>query len=158
MALSPSYSLDHNFRRNHRFYFFRDSFLPKQRIHSNSRISLQTMVTTTRKASNAPRKCFPSQKAEQNSEKLAARPKKCIKVVPIINSDDIIEDISTDDERPASGMIEAPEDVSMQKYTLAVSLMLEEISIYVAHRFINLVSSSIENLKKIQSNDCVKLL
>src|SRR4030095_6382688 len=96
------------------------------------------MVTTTRKASNAPRKRFPSRKVEENAEKPAPRPKKRAKVPPIVNSDDILEDTSTDDEGPVLDAIEAPEDVSMQEYTLAVSLMLEEISIYADTSFYKL--------------------
>jgi hypothetical protein len=96
------------------------------------------MVTTTRKASNAPRKRFPSRKAEGNVEKPVSHPKKRVKVAPIVKSDDIIEDTSTDDEAPASNAIEASEDVSMQEYTLAASLMLEEISIYADTSFYKL--------------------
>ena len=93
------------------------------------------MVTTTRKASNAPRKRFQSRKAEENAPKPAPRPKKRARVVPFINPEEITEDIPTDDEEPASDAIEPPEDVSMQEYTLAVSLMLEEVSIYADTSF-----------------------
>jgi len=69
------------------------------------------MVTTTCKASNSPYKYFLSQKARENIEKLAARPKKWVKVKLIVNSDDIIENILTNNERHVSDMIKALKDI-----------------------------------------------
>ena len=116
------------------------------------------MGATTSKASNAPRKCTPSQKKCDTDNPAAAPAPKRAKTVVFINPEQIPSDPPSDDEELTSDTIEEPEDVSMQEYTLTTSIMLDTISIYGDTHFGNLANLSIGNLRSIQLKDWTKPL
>ena len=88
------------------------------------------MSTTTRKALNAPRTRTPSLKKRDNAVSTPAPAPKRAKKVVYVHPEEIPSDPPSDDEEPISNTINEPEDVSMQEYTLATSIMLGAVSIY----------------------------
>jgi hypothetical protein len=88
------------------------------------------MGATTHKASNAPRNRTPSHKRRDNDVPATAPAPKRAKTVVFVNPEQISSDPPYIDEEPVSDAINEPEDVSMQEYTLATSIMLDAISIY----------------------------
>ena len=88
------------------------------------------MGATTRKAMNPPRTRTPSLKKRVNASPAPASAPKRAKKFVYIHPEEIPSDPPSDHEEPLSDAIDKPEDVSMQEYTLATSIMLGAISIY----------------------------